>query len=131
MKKALGITAGVLALIFVAFVGCAALVGTAADKVDEEMSRPVKVTYEVTGTSTDASITYSTWQNDSWGTAQEGNVALPWRKEVTSTGWAKGGSLTVSTGMSGGSVTCTLTVEGQAPVTSTASGQFTHASCFS
>lgn len=131
MKKALWITAGVLGLIFVAFVGCTALVGTAAKKVDEEMSKPVKVTYEVTGTSTEASITYSTWQNRSWGTAQESNVALPWRKEITSDGWMKGGSLTVSTGMSGGTVTCTLAVEGQPPVTSTANGQFVHASCFS
>lgn len=43
----------------------------------------------------------------------------------------KGGSLTVSTGMNGETITCTLTVEGKPPVTSTANGQFAHASCFS
>lgn len=46
-----------------------------------------------------------------------------------SSGLAKGGGLTVTAGPDGGTVECTVTVEGKPPVVSTFSGPFSTANC--
>jgi len=120
---------GVFVVIIAMFVGCAALFGSAVSSVDKQMNTPVQVAYDVTGTAKTAHITYSVWQNGNSSMAQESDATLPWHKSVTSSGFAKGGDLTVTLDEKGGSVTCTVTIPGRAPITSTASGPFATASC--
>lgn len=82
------------------------------------------ITYEVTGTGTNASVSYSPPDG---GMAQE-DVTLPWSKDFD----AEIGdvlSLTASTGTETAEITCTIKVNGEVFKTVTSSGQFVFASC--
>lgn len=105
--------------------GCVAIIAG----ISEEASKTVKVSYEVTGKASDVVITYSTWHGDTGSTSQETVKSLPWTKEETTTGLAKGGTLTATLGASGGSLKCSVTVDDGKPKTATASGPFASASC--
>lgn len=82
------------------------------------------VTYEVTGTGTNASVTYTP---PSGGMAQE-DITLPWSKDFDAD---IGDFLTInaSTGMETAEITCTIKVNGEVFKTVTSSGQFVFASC--
>lgn len=103
--------------------------GQAANEVGREAGREVTVRYEVTGDAPNASIDYTTFGDDGMSMNQEDVNELPWSKELTTKGLLSGGSLTVMTGPEGGSVTCSVSVDGQEAKTSTAQGQFAAASC--
>lgn len=107
----------------------AAAFGEAVNDVNEEANREVTVRYEVTGDAPSVSVHYTTFGDGSTSMSQEDVTDLPWSKELTTKGLFKGGSLTVSTGAQGGSVTCTVTVDGEDTKSSTASGEFSTASC--
>ncbi|MBT2507376.1 hypothetical protein J7I98_16085 [Streptomyces sp. ISL-98] len=109
--------------------GCVAIAALVFSEVDEEADRKVRVTYEVTGDANDASITYTTWNNGNTSSSSVSDARLPWRKEVESTGLMKGGSLVVTLGESGGTATCSVTVDDNPPQTSTARGKFATATC--
>jgi hypothetical protein len=85
------------------------------------------VRYEVTGTATDSTITYSTFGDDGSATDQENATVLPWSKDLQIRGTLKASSLT--TGPDGGTITCTVVVDGKRTRSSTASGPFAVASC--
>ncbi|MBB4688616.1 DUF4190 domain-containing protein [Amycolatopsis jiangsuensis] len=106
-----------------------AVFAKAVDDVNTEANRAVTVHYEVTGTAKDASVTYTTLGDGGSSVSQEQPKTLPWTKDLTAKGLLKGGSLTVTTGMSGGEVTCKVVVDGKEAKTSTASGNFATASC--
>ncbi|KMS92201.1 MmpS family transport accessory protein [Prauserella rugosa] len=107
----------------------AAAFGKAVNDVNEEAGREVTVRYEVTGDAPNASISYTTFGDGNMSTNEENVSELPWSKELTTKGLMKGGSLTVMTGAEGGSVTCTVTVDGKDAKSSTAQGEFATASC--
>ncbi|MEN8649971.1 MmpS family transport accessory protein [Streptomyces sp. 21So2-11] len=109
--------------------GCAAVMAVFINAVDDESERVVKVKYAVTGNAKDVSITYSTWRDGNLSSSSVSNARLPWRKEVDTTGFLKGGHLTVVTGADGGTVTCTVTVDDKEPTTATASGPLAIAGC--
>ncbi|WP_274560344.1 MmpS family transport accessory protein [Streptomyces spiramyceticus] len=109
--------------------GVVAIAAMVFNEADEESDRKIRVTYEVTGDAKDASITYTTWNNGNTSSSSVSDVRLPWRKEVESTGLMKGGSLVVTLGESGGTATCSVTVDDNPPQTSTARGKFATATC--
>lgn len=100
----------------------------AADQVNEEINREATISYSVSGDAKNVDITYSTF-GDSITTKEETAPSLPWSKEVKTKGLAKGGQLLVTTGEAGGSVTCTVLIDGKQVATNTASGQFALAAC--
>jgi hypothetical protein len=102
--------------------------GKAADDMKKESDRVVTVHYEVAGDAKNVTISYTTF-GDGADTSQETAAVLPWTKDVQTTGFAKGGSLTVSAGPDGGMVTCKVVVGGKEAKTGTASGPFATASC--
>lgn len=83
-----------------------------------------EVTYQVTGSATEASLTY---QNGDGGTSQE-KVSLPWSLTVKA---PASNFLYISAQNEGdyGDITCTISVDGKVIKTSTSSGSYTIASC--
>ncbi|MBM7438542.1 hypothetical protein [Streptomyces sp. HB132] len=75
------------------------------------------------------SITYSTCRGGEVSTSQVTSKRLPWTKDVDTKGFARGGTLVVVLGESGGKVVCSVTVDDDASRTSTASGAFATATC--
>jgi dienelactone hydrolase len=95
-----------------------------------EATKPVTVRYRVTGNAHGVSIAYSTWDNQTISTARATASALPWSKQVTTTGFVRGGALTVKLGASGGTATCSATVDTNGRTyTATATGPFATAQC--
>ncbi|GAA0228831.1 hypothetical protein GCM10010492_29040 [Saccharothrix mutabilis subsp. mutabilis] len=97
----------------------------AVDEVQQEVERVAKVDYEVTGDATDVEILYG----EVLDPKSETVPALPWTKQVENKGVFKGGTLTVTAGENGGTVTCKITVDGAVVSTKTASGAFATAAC--
>lgn len=118
---------GVFLVMILGFVGCTALIGGAI----VEAEKPVSVHYEITGDAADADIHYSTWSDGAMTSSSEKATTLPWVKDFTAKGFGKGGTLTVSTGLDGGTVTCKVVIDGKEAEarTATASGQLAHAVC--
>lgn len=104
------------------------LFGAATDVVDES-KKTSTVIYDVTGDSPTADVLYTTTTAGDIQTGEEKPTTLPWHKEAKATGVVRGGGMTVSTGEGGGSVTCTLTIDGKVISKNTATGAFTSASC--
>lgn len=121
----------VLLGLFVLFVGgCVAVIATVSTMVDDDSNRTVTVRYAVTGDAKDGvTIAYTTWKDGNSASNTVSDARLPWHKEVGATGLVKAGSLTVTTGASGGTVTCSLSVDGDEPQTATATGRFATATC--
>ncbi|MFD3749354.1 hypothetical protein ACFWVT_03675 [Streptomyces cyaneofuscatus] len=118
-----------LVLILLMIGGCVAVVAGIFKGVSDESERTVRVRYSVTGTAENVSISYSTYRDGDMSTSQETARTLPWTKEVTTKGFVKGGSLSITLGESGGKAVCSVTVDDDAPRTATASGAFANASC--
>ncbi|WP_348788416.1 MmpS family transport accessory protein [Leifsonia sp. NPDC080035] len=103
-------------------------------KQDEAVaSQPVDVVYNVTGTSTTASIVYTAYSDGGSKSESASDQALPWTKTTTV---KKGGtfdfssfSVTATAGQDGGDVACSITVDGKVVSEQKASGQFAVASC--
>jgi MmpS family membrane protein len=106
----------------------AAAFGKAAVDVNEEANRVATVQYEVTGDATNVTISYTTF-GEGVSSNQEPVATLPWSKQLDTKGFMKGGSLTVSTGEEGGTVTCKVVVDGKEAKTGTATGPFALATC--
>jgi hypothetical protein len=86
------------------------------------------VTYEIIGKSKASNITYN---SDGGGSmAQENNVKLPWRKEITI---ERGFAIPTLTAQNAGSgeLTCRISVDGQAVKEAKSSGQYAVVSCAS
>ncbi|GAA2794488.1 DUF4190 domain-containing protein [Crossiella cryophila] len=97
----------------------------AVNNVRAELDRVAKVEYEVTGTATEVTVIYG----EVLKTQEEKVTKLPWTKQTENKGALKGGSLVVTNGAKGGSVTCKITVDGKVVSTKTSEGAFTSVSC--
>lgn len=117
-----------LVVVFLVLVGgCIALIGGAAESIDDEAKRTVDVTYEITGDGPTGSATYTTGNLE---TAQDTDITIPWKKEVQITGLGKSVSLFASNGLnSSGSITCTIRQGDKVISTNTSSGPGASASC--
>ncbi|WP_336873509.1 MmpS family transport accessory protein [Rhodococcus qingshengii] len=126
-KKWPWILLAIVVLFIALFAGCTALVGGAINSVDEESKKEVVVTYEVTGDSDGAIITYTA--NDS-NLSQDTAATLPWTKDVTVTGLIKVATVTASNSYDGtGSITCKIIANGKVLTENTANGAGASASC--
>jgi hypothetical protein len=105
------------------------IIDTAVDEVEDEINREVTISYEVTGDAPAVDVDYTTYGGEDVSSANETGVPLPWSKEVKTDGLLKGGSLIVTTGAEGGSVTCRVLVDGKEAQTATATGAFAIADC--
>lgn len=102
-----------------------AVIGKAASDVNDEINRAANVTYELTGDATNVEVQYGDVSNPITETVP----SLPWSKQMQNTGVYKSGTMNVTTGEGGGSVTCKLTVDGQVVSTDTVSGAYEVAFC--
>ncbi|MET9659465.1 hypothetical protein [Streptomyces sp. NPDC006510] len=118
-----------LVVVLVPAAGGAVAVELVAGELSREATKPLRVTYEVTGTAKDVTITYPTWQNGGLSTARLTLRTLPWAGETRTKGFMSGGSFAVTLGASGGEVACAVTVEDGTVRTATASGAFATATC--
>ncbi|MFD0199229.1 MULTISPECIES: MmpS family transport accessory protein [Saccharothrix] len=130
-------TAGAVLGMLVTVAACVAVVGFVAwlllvDRTASEVENALDdlqadqglvLVYEVTGDAA-ATVRYST----SAGVEEE-VAALPWTKEFTVMGAFRGGTLDVTAGPDGGTVTCRVTVDGVEKRTATASGPNAVAAC--
>ncbi|HET8641487.1 MAG TPA: MmpS family transport accessory protein, partial [Pseudonocardiaceae bacterium] len=101
---------GVALFVVLAFAGCVALIGGAANEVSDQIqqdSRPVKVTYEITGDGVTiaGNITYTKDVNA--GTEQVNGAPLPFTKEIQfGEGLFKPLSVVAQAGEGAGTITC-------------------------
>ena len=71
------------------------------------------ITYSVTGCCANVNIVYGVPEHSRRsGTAEDKNVALPWSKTVIASGSLAGYSVSSGPGISGGTVTCTISEDG-------------------
>lgn len=128
-RKAWPWVLGVIGVLMVVMFGsCMAAVNDAV----EDAKKPVTITYEVTGDAPKVTIMYTTYSGGGWSSNTEDVTTLPagpWTKTAEAEGFSAGGSLIVSTGMEGGTVTCKVTIDGKEAKTATATGQIASASC--
>lgn len=107
--------------------GCVTVISVATVAVNKANTTVHAVVYSVTGSGT-ADITYDAFSHGNSGSSQNNNVTLPWTKTVTGSGifalYSVDGTLS-----SGGTVTCTITVDGKQVATNTSTGQFASAVC--
>jgi Mycobacterium membrane protein len=124
---------GVCLVLILGFAGCVAIIGTAANQVGDQIkadSRPVLVTYEVTGegVSTANNITYT--KDVNLGQEQATGQPLPWKKDIQfGEGLFKPLSIVAQAGDGTGTITCRILVDGAEVTKSTSQGQFAVVSC--
>ncbi|GAA3432206.1 MmpS family transport accessory protein [Kutzneria kofuensis] len=129
-NRGLAITGAVLSVIgLVICILYVAVFTKAVNDVNQQQNAVSTITYEVTGDAKGATVTYSSFDGNGSSMNQETASQLPWHKDLQAKGLFSGGSLTVSAGADGGSVTCKVTVNGKEAKTATASGPFATASC--
>lgn len=126
-----GLSIAGLAVSIVGLVICilwVAVIDKAANDVVNQANTPVAIAYDAGGDAKGATVDYSAFTNGNFSdsTAQ---VTLPWHKDYTSTGLLSGGTLTVTAGADGGTVTCKVTVNGQTKKQVSATGAYAVASC--
>jgi hypothetical protein len=107
--------------------GCITLVSVASVAVNKANTTKHTVVYSVTGSGT-ADITYDSFTNGNSGTSQDTGAAIPWSKTITGSGIFNVYSLT-ATLSSGGTVTCSITVDGKQLASHTSTGQFASVDC--
>lgn len=101
----------------------------AGHAIDNAVNAPHKVVYTVTGNSTDAIITYTTWDGKKLGEEQATGQALPFTKDVTTRGSFGGLTLSATTGTTGNTITCKITVDGKQVSKQTSTGTGATATC--
>jgi hypothetical protein len=119
--------------VVVLFGGCSALIVGGTVAVDHVVHQKHTIVYTVTGTGQAGNITYGTLLPGSEpnGQSQLTNVTLPWSKTIVISGPFAMFNVSATVGESGGTVTCTITSDGQQIATNTASGVFVTADCSS
>lgn len=100
----------------------------AVDDLNKESNREATIRYEISGDAKNAVVTYSVW-GETITQNQETAATLPWVKDVTTKGLAKGGTLTASVGVEGGAISCKVVVDGKEAKTGAASGPFASVTC--
>jgi hypothetical protein len=111
--------------------GCVTVVATKSVAVNHAAHTEHNVVYKVTGSGPAFSVTAATLQqgNGQNGQSQLSNVHLPWSKTVRASGSVIIFNLSATVGIGGGSVTCSITEDGNTRSTNTATGAFSTATC--
>lgn len=109
-----------------AFLGAVAGIATA---VHGQSTEKVTVRYSITGTARGVAVAYSTYEGGNISTTKKTLSTLPWHLEVTTKEYRTGGSLAVTLGSSGGTVTCSAVKDNGTVHTDTASGPSATAYC--
>ena len=118
-----------LLMIFLGFIVLIiALIAAAGTAINKANTTQHTIVYSVTGTGA-ATITYDSFDNNHNGTTQLGEVPLPWTKTVVGSGIFNSYSVTATLGAGGGTLTCTLSVDGKQVSNNTATGAFSSADC--
>jgi hypothetical protein len=86
------------------------------------------IVYTVTGTGT-ADITYDAFDNGNSGGAQDNGATLPWTKTITGSGLFNAYSVDATLGINGGTVSCTVSIDGKQVASHTSTGQFATVDC--
>jgi hypothetical protein len=86
------------------------------------------IVYGVTGSGT-ANITYDSFDNGHNGSAQNSDVSLPWTKTIVGSGIFNYYTVTATLSEAGGTLTCSISVDGRRISTNSANGAFASASC--
>ena len=121
------IVGGVVLVLVLLGGGCAAIIGVAAWQVDKEVNSSADLVYEVNGTASQVDITY--YSGDFDQNTANGSM-VPWRKNVTVSGFAKMGSITVTTtGTEEGTVSCRILRDGKVLDEDTSTGSFGFVTC--
>ena len=92
------------------------------------------VVYSLTGDSTDATVTYSTFTDGKSGQEQATSQTLPFTKTIEAKGDKTSLSfnsftLSGSNGTTGTSITCDISVDGKSIATQTSSGPYSNVTC--
>ncbi|HJP79548.1 MAG TPA: MmpS family transport accessory protein [Pseudonocardiaceae bacterium] len=128
-NKGLSIAGLVLSVIgLVVCILWVAVIGKAASDVVNQANKTITISYDAGGDAKGATVDYSTFSNGSFSDSTN-PVTLPWHKQVQASGFASGGTLTVSAGESGGTVSCKVTVDGVVKNQESATGPFAVANC--
>jgi hypothetical protein len=129
-NRGLAIAGAILSVIgLVVCIAYAMFAAAVVTTVHNDQNTTASIGYDVTGDAKGATVTYSSFGANGASTNQETASTLPWHKDLQAKGLFSGGSLTVSAGADGGSVTCKVTVNGKESKTASASGPFATASC--
>ncbi|KAA2264768.1 DUF4190 domain-containing protein [Solihabitans fulvus] len=129
-NKGLSITGVVLSAVgLVVCVVWVLVINKAVDDVQNADNAESTLVYEVGGNAKGATVNYSTLDQGNTSSNEEQPAALPWKKELKIKGIVKGGTVSVTAGEAGGTVTCKVTIDGQVKKTATATGPFATASC--
>ncbi len=114
--------------VVVLFGGCIAILAGGSKAINDANNQKHSIVYSVTGSGT-ANITYYAFDKGNTGTSQIGDAQLPWTKAITGSGLFNSYSVIATLGSSGGTVTCTLRVDGKQVSTQTATGAYSSADC--
>ncbi|MDA3806098.1 MULTISPECIES: MmpS family transport accessory protein [unclassified Clavibacter] len=113
--------------------GVSDAIETSQAEASAAAEREVTVTYELTGSATSVSATYSTFTDGNSGSEQATEQALPFSKEIVAKvgGTFDFSSFTLSgtSGTEGGDVTCRILVDGAPVAEQTATGAYASAFC--
>lgn len=122
----------VLMAVVVLFGGCIAIIAGTGKAIHQAIhdanSKKHTIVYTVTGTGT-ADITYFVFDNGNSGTSQVSDAQLPWTKTITGSGLFNSYSVIATVGSGGGTVTCTLSVDGKQVSSNSGSGELSSANC--
>ncbi|GAA4164529.1 hypothetical protein GCM10022286_26380 [Gryllotalpicola daejeonensis] len=126
------IVAGIALLAAILMTVVYAAIFSAAQSVghdlDKKANKQVTVVFQVTGTSTDATVTYSSASGS--GMSQATGQKLPFSKTITEKqGLIPVYSLTATNGTTGADIACKITVDGKVVAQQTSSGQFATVDC--
>jgi hypothetical protein len=117
-----------LMVVVLFFGGCVALIAGGTKAVNDANNQKHTIVYTVTGSGT-PSITYAAYDNGNSGTSQISNAPLPWTKTIKGSGLFNSYSVIATLGSSGGTVACTISVDGKLVSSHSSSGTFSSADC--
>jgi hypothetical protein len=102
--------------------------GKAASDTVNQANTTVSISYDASGDAKNATVDYSSFSGGNFSDTTA-PASLPWHKDEKATGLFSGGTLTVSAGADGGTVTCKVTVNGEVKKQESATGPLAVASC--
>ncbi len=118
-----------LLMIFLGFIVLiVALIAAAGTAINKANTTQHTIVYTVTGSGS-ATITYASFDNNHSGETQLSDVSLPWTKTVVGSGIFNSYSVTATLGDGGGTLSCSLSVDGKQVSHNTATGAFSSADC--
>jgi hypothetical protein len=116
------------AVVIAIIVAIIALIAAAGTAITNANNAKHTIVYSIAGTGT-PTITYSSFDNNHNGSTQLSNVPLPWTKTLTGSGLFNVYDVTATLGQDGGTLRCTIAVDGKQVSSNSANGAFSSANC--